>query len=114
MNDKLLGVDIVQSAVTLGVTIPQIESVMSIVILVIQCCYILYRCIFNIYTSCKNKEYAKIGDSIITLEDDLIALLKDLENKSLSTDDEVEKKAIDDKIQEVSKLIDRYGNKESN
>ncbi len=109
MDDKLLGVDIVQSAVTLGISYSQIESIMGIVILVVQCCYIAYRCIFNIYTSIKNKEYAKIGDSIITLEDDLLALLKQLEEKSMSTDSEQERADIENKITEVQKLIDKYG-----
>ncbi len=109
MDDKLLGVDIVQSAVTLGISVSAVESIMGIVILVIQCCYIAYRCIFNIYSSIKSKEYAKIGDSIITLEDDLIALLKQLQEKSLATDNEQERADIENKITEVQKLIEKYG-----
>lgn len=109
MDDKLLGVDIVQSAVTLGISVAQVESIMGIVILVIQCCYIAYRCIFNIYTSIKNKEYAKIGDSIITLEEDLQAMLKRLQEESLSTDDETKRAELENKIEKVEKLIDKYG-----
>ena len=112
MDDKLLGVDITQTAVTLGFSISQIESVMGIVILVIQCCYIAWRFGYNIYNSIKTKEYAKIGDSIITLEDDLIALLKKYEEESMATDDEQERKAIEDKIEKVEKLIEKYGNEQ--
>ena len=109
MDDKLLGVDVAQSAIALGVSISQIESVLGIVILIVQCCYILYRCIFNIWTSVKNKEYAKIGDSILLLEEDLIVLLEKLKQDSASTEDEEKKAEIEEKIVQVEKLIDNYG-----
>lgn len=114
MDDKLLGVDIVQSAVALGVSVTQIESILGITILVIQCCYIAWRFIYNLYTSWKNKEYAKIGDSILTLEDDLLELSKKYQEASMSTDNEQERADIENKIDKVEKLIAKYGNKKDN
>lgn len=114
MDDKLLGVDIAQTAVTLGYSITTIESVMGIVILVVQCCFIAWRLIWSVYSAIKNKQYEKIGDYIITLEDDLIALLKDLKEKSSNAQTDEEKQEIEQKIEKVEKLIEAYGNKQNN
>ena len=112
MDDKLLGVDIAQTAVTLGYSITTIESVMGIVILVVQCCFIAWRLGYSIYQAIKNKQYEKIGDAIITLEDDLIALLKELKEKQSNATTDDEKQEIEAKIEKVEKLIEQYGNEQ--
>ena len=107
MDDKLLGLDITQSALTLGYSISTIQSVMGIIILVVQCCYIAWRFGYNVYSAWKNKQYEKIGDSIITLQDDLIKLLKEYEEKLLVTTDETERADLEEKIANVNKLINK-------
>ena len=58
-----------------------IENVLSIILLVLSVCSILYRLGYNIYKLIKNKKYDKIDDEIDKAKDDIEKLGHDKEDK---------------------------------
>lgn len=107
MDDKLLGLDITQSAITLGFSIATIQSVLGLTMLIIQLAFIAFRGVWTIYTYIKNKQYDKVADQLVIIQDDLIKLLKEYEEKLLVTTDEQERADLEEKIANVNKLINK-------
>lgn len=67
MNDKLLDITI-PIACYLGIS--QIESILGVVLLILQLILILYKCGYKIYLSIKHNKYEEIGTTIEeTIED---------------------------------------------
>lgn len=106
-NKTELFTDILSSVFGISVGISQIESILGIVILCVQCAYILYRCIYNIVTSIKNKKYTEIGKSILEFEEELTELLDKLREQQLSETDEVKLQEIGEKISKVESMVNK-------
>lgn len=110
MNDKNgIITDGIVGAFSVMFSISDIESTISIIILVIQCVYILYRIIFNIYLTTKGKSTKEYDWSDT---DTLINTLKDTLNILINKENKTEEDKT--KIHDLEETIQKLENKEVN
>ena len=58
-------------ALGVAISIEQIETILGIIILVIQIVWILWKCGVSIYNKIKEKRYSEIGEDIKQVQDEL-------------------------------------------
>ena len=61
-------------ALGVAISIEQIETILGIIILVIQIVWILWKCGVSIYHKIKEKRYSEIGEDIKQVQDELTNL----------------------------------------
>ena len=81
-------VDNVLIAIGLAFAISDIESILGIIILIVQLVWILSKAIVRIYHAVKEKNGKEVTDSIKDLSEDLTDLKKTLPNETKKEGDE--------------------------